>query len=87
MDATLWIEQSLALAVGLALPLVLAAVGVSVLAGAVAGAFGIQEPSVGLAARLLAVIVVVSALAQAATEGARTYTRETWARIGQVGRP
>ncbi len=86
MDATAWIEQALALGVALGLPLVAAAVGASVLAGAVAGAFGVQEPAVGLAARLLAIVALVSALAGAAFDATRTYTQETWARIGRVGR-
>jgi flagellar biosynthesis protein FliQ len=80
------VHEGFALVLALAWPLVGAAVA-GVLAAAILGRVtGLQDQTLGLVGRMVAVVVAVVLLAAGMAEAVRAFTRETWSTLPELGR-
>ena len=83
-------RDALVLAVMLGLPLVAVALVAGLLAGWLGQLTGVQDPAVGAALRVGAIVLAVWWTGEAMAERITTLTAETWdsfARIGRAGVP
>lgn len=80
------VQQGLGLAILLVLPIVGAALVGSLVASMLATMTGLQDQTVALIARTLAVIVAAVLVVESAAEEARAFTSRWWAQLPEIGR-
>jgi flagellar biosynthesis protein FliQ len=80
------VQQGLGLAILVVLPLLGAALVGSLAASVLATVTGLQDQTVALIARTLAVIVAAVLVAESAAEEARAFTASWWAQLADIGR-
>lgn len=79
------VHDGFALVLGIALPMLAAALVGVLLAAAVARLMGVQDPASSAVARAAAILVALAVLGATWAEQVRGFAAQTWASLGAVG--
>lgn len=85
-EVALLVQQAFGLTILLLLPLVAAAAVSATAAGMLAARLGINDPTVTLVARALALVLALGLTLDALTQQTLSFTTTVWDRLGEVGR-
>jgi len=80
------VQQGIGLAILVVLPIVGAALVGSLVASVLASVTGLQDQTIALIARTLAVIVAAVLVVENAAEETRAFTAKWWAQLPEIGR-